>query len=258
MITDALFKEQNETIPESIYPESIIPVPKERIKGRAFFPGGDGLFKSKTIPEGGIMILGQDFDNEDNFKISIKYQSENKKPNGNRTWSNLEKIFSEKEMQNSFFTNAIMGLRERDSTNTGRSKAFLKKNKPFLDECRKFFSKQVKTQKPKLIIGLGSHIPKFLSECTDEFKDLLNKSRDLSKITSLKKLGSTYEENIFTDVIFKDTDNYKSGVIFITHPSMYFANVKRRNPKGADFESELIRKAIDQFVVIDKRIINEK
>jgi hypothetical protein len=196
MVTDSLFNKLKITS----YPDGIKPVPNSRIEGTAFFPGGDGLYGHKEFAKSEIMILGQDFDNEYNFEKSKKRKSED----GNKTWSNLKKILgNEIDMERCFFTNAIMGLREGDAKNTGRSKAFLKKNGLFLDECRAFFIEQLKAQKPKLIIGLGAHIPVFLSETSTDLERL-------SKITSLSKIGESIEDNFFRDVVFKGIDDYKA------------------------------------------------
>jgi hypothetical protein len=237
MITDDLFKKLNDIIEEKIYPVGINPVPRDRIMGKAFFPGGDGLLdEQKTFPDRGIMILGQDFDNECNFIKSLKKGHEE----NSKTWYYLEKILGVETMRNCFFTNAIMGLREGDTRNTGRSKAFNKKNKIFLDKCRQFFIEQVRYQKPKLIIGLGAHIPKFLSETSNNLKHL-------SEITSLLKLGNNIEKNIFNNI-----DGYETKVIFVTHPSMYHLNVDKRldadgkkmYAKGIEFENLLIKTAL--------------
>ena len=52
------------------YPDTMIMVGGE-ITGVAFFPGGKGTFNNENIiSDKKIMILGQDFDCEDNFKVS--------------------------------------------------------------------------------------------------------------------------------------------------------------------------------------------
>jgi hypothetical protein len=237
MITHKLFNALN----ISKYPDGIKPVPHDRIEGTAFFPGGDGLYEHKIFPEEGIMILGQDFDNEENFKVSKQSRSEITKPKGNPTWNNLIKILGDKiPIENYFFTNAIMGLREGSVKNTGRSKAFLKKNEQFLTECRDFFIEQLKAQKPKLIIGLGAHIPRFLSGTTENLKHL-------SSTTSLSKIEGGIDDNLFKDVVFKDIPDYKAKVIFITHPSLYYANVINRKKDDKEFEAKLIAKALENI-----------
>ena len=234
MVTDTLFYKLKISI--TSYPDGIIQLPDSRIEGTAFFPGGDGLYEHKNLEKSDIMILGQDFDNEENFEKAKKNRSEITVPKGNPTWNNLKKILDTENksyMQRCFFTNAIMGLREKSTKNTGRSKAFLKKNEQFLDECRAFFIEQLKFQRPKLIIGLGAHIPKFLSATSESLGHLSN-------ITSLSKIGDSIDENFFKNVMFRDITDYKTNVIFITHPSLYYSNVRRRHERGKEFEKELI------------------
>ena len=97
----------------------------------------------------------------------------------------------------------------------------------------------MKTQKPKLIIGLGAHIPIFLSITSEKLEHL-------SRFTSLSQIGDSIEKNIFTDVTFKGYNDYHTTVIFITHPSLYHSNVVKRHKDGKKFESELIKAAIDK------------
>ncbi len=235
MVTDDLFFQLNRIVKS--YPDGIKQMPSDRIAGTAFFPGGDGLYEHKNFPIEGIMVLGQDFDNEENFNQSKISRSEITKPKGNRTWDNLIAILENKvSIEKCFFTNAIMGLREGNGKNTGRSKAFLKKNELFLNECREFFKEQLRFQKPKLIIGLGAHIPMFLSETSSDLKRL-------SKITSLSQIGDSFEDNFFKNVVFNDIPDYQAKVIFITHPSLYYANVINRKKGDKNFEFDLIRRS---------------
>ena len=247
MVTDELFGHLNRIVKSSSYPDGIVPVPNDRVEGTAFFPGGDGLYGHKNFPEEGVMVLGQDFDNEENFENSRFRRSEIAEPKGNHTWDGLNKILKENgvSMEKCFFTNAIMGLRERGSKPTGRSKAFLKTNEPFLNKCREFFVEQLKAQKPKLIIGLGAHIPKFLSGTSKRLE-----GDGLSKITSLSKIGGSIKGNLFKDVVFDGITGYKTNVIFITHTSLYDVNVIHRlgKDKGKEasiaFEYKLIKEAM--------------
>jgi len=248
MVTDTLFNTLKIKIKKTSYPNGIKPVPDSRIEETAFFPGGDGLYKHKNFEKSKIMILGQDFDNEENFKKAKNHRSEITMPKGNPTWTNLKKILETENkisMQKCFFTNAIMGLRTGDTKNTGRSKAFLKieKNEKFLSDCRKFFIEQLKFQRPKLIIGLGAHIPKFLLATSDNLKGLSGIT-SLSKIGKSDKIEDRIEENLFKDVVFDGITGYKTNVIFITHPSLYYSNVGKRHERGKEFENELIAKAV--------------
>jgi hypothetical protein len=246
MVTDKLFRRLN-TIVKS-YPEGIVRVPDKRIKGTAFFSGGDGfLHEQKDFKKSEIMILAHDFGTVENFEESILSRREFTMPKDSPTWNNLEKILENAgqiSMDNCFFTNAIMGLRKGVKKNTGRHKAFLEKEEQFLEECREFFIEQLKAQKPKLIIGLGAHIPKFLSGTSKNLECL-------SKITSLSKIGKSVEENLFNDVVFDGFTGYKTNIIFITHPSFYDRNViyrlgrEKGKEKSKAFEYKLIGDAVN-------------
>jgi hypothetical protein len=235
-LSDELFKKLNEIIPENSYPKNkIVPMPKERLKGTAFFGGGDGIYKEGKFnlqKNYDVMFLGQDYDNEFNFNKSSGSEIEDK----NYTWNNLKKILDEincdKILFNSFFTNCIQGLRFGKTKNTGTSVAFQKRNSSFLKLNQAFFKQQLKLTKPTLIVGLGANIPRFIgSTFPKQFPRL-------ETITSFKKL----DETNFRDGI---SLNYKGGnckVIFITHPALYFSNVVRR--KGSkEFENKMIRDA---------------
>ena len=128
---------------------------------KLFFPGGKGTFgNGNIISDKDIMILGQDFDCEKNLKIS----KENGKEDivKNPTWRNLIKVLNELEISvdNCFFTNAIMGVREGDK-GTGKSPAF--KHSEFICACQKFFLYQLDIQKPKAIFVLGKFTAEFLA-----------------------------------------------------------------------------------------------
>ena len=244
-ISNDLFNELNTQI--NNYPEGIVAVSQPRIKGLAFFPGGDGLYKKveddePKFPIGGIMILGQDFDNQINFEKSKLAGSEMDKKKSNATWRNLLEILNEvnSDVKNKcFYTNAIMGLRSKESKNTGKSIAFKKGSEKFLEKNREFFLTQLRTQKPKAIIGLGGYIPMFLSSLASDLSDY-------NKTDSLKDIGK-----IHTGVKFKDIAGYQTDIGFITHPSMYYANVWRRNGngkiKGIDFEFDILNKLLNKI-----------
>jgi len=234
-----LFKILNSTVKS--YPKEIVPVPEERLKGTAFFPAGDGVYKEgEWQPKDyyPIMVLGQDYDNYFNFKKVRKSDSQSEVSNSNKTWQNLDNILGEETLSNCFFTNAIMGLRINDSKNTGVSKAFNKGNEIFLSENCQFFKEQLKEIQPKLIICLGSQIPRFIGECFPDQLLQLASVRRFDDLDSLNKTG-----------IFKL--KYHSGestMIFITHPALYHANVgRRKGGNGKEFEAKLIENAISKF-----------
>jgi hypothetical protein len=187
------------------------------IKGTSFYPGGKGLYLEDgniEFPINGIMVLGQDFDNECNFHESVKRETELNK--NSKAWNNIIYHFPKVgiNMNKCFFTNAIMGLRIGKSKNTGVSVAFQHKKEKeiFLEECRNFFIEQLNLQKPKLIIGLGAQIPRFVSGCSNDLNEL-------SHVYSYKDLN----KKVYTNIKFTDT-KFKTNLVFIHHPSSYISN----------------------------------
>jgi len=129
-----------------------------RLKGQGFFPGGDGLWRDETqvaeeshrmVATGGIMFLGHDsgtchaFDRlrEPGFENSRTREFIKERVEGAGLPSSL-----------TFFTNAVMGLREEgtaldspDWDDPPRFKAF----------CREFLVYQIQSIQPRLIVVMG-------------------------------------------------------------------------------------------------------
>ena len=135
------------------YPEDeVIRVP-ERISGTAFFPGGYGLWRGEgpggPFPRGGVMVLGQDFHSECDYRKSFSAGHELDTP----TWKHLQPLLTRASIgvEECFFTNAYMGLRT-DCRSTGPSPGA--KNTRFRQQCESFFlEEQIPTQQPGLILG---------------------------------------------------------------------------------------------------------
>jgi hypothetical protein len=69
------------------YPQNMLPV-RGSIKGPAFFPGGTGILGGESnLASKRVMVLGQDFDCETNYKKSLENGRENIEHNA--TWRNL-------------------------------------------------------------------------------------------------------------------------------------------------------------------------
>lgn len=197
---------------------------KEKIPGRAFFPGGTGLFNEndKSLSGKDIMILGQDFDCETNYQKSLEAGEEN--ITKNPTWRNLLSFLEELGISTDrcFFTNAIPGLR-KGNVGTGKSPAF--KDQEFIKKCRDYFLIQLAVQKPKIIFALGIHVAKFLSET----------SADLNCWKRIKNFAHVDQAN--NQVISANFDNgTTSNVILLTHPSFRNSNVYRRTCKDENFK----------------------
>jgi hypothetical protein len=129
-----------------------------RLKGQGFFPGGDGLWRDEAqlaeeshrlAATGGIMFLGHDSGTCHSFDRLRESGFEN-----SRTWEFIKERVDGAGLPSSltFFTNAVMGLREEgtalDSTDWDdppRFKAF----------CREFLVYQIQSLLPRLIVVMG-------------------------------------------------------------------------------------------------------
>lgn len=237
ILSEMLFEKMKKTIKN--YPILLVPITNKRLKGTAFFPAGDGVYKEKNESIKNyyqIMVVGQDYDNEDNYEKVQKLPNQSELDNKNTTWRNLIKILGKDIVKQCFFTNAIMGLRVGNTKNTGVSVAFKKGNEQFLNENISFFKEQVRVMQPEIIICFGAQIPRFIGKC---FPD---KFPDLNKIKSFKQLD--YSDFKDQNKLFFDEKSIK--IIFITHPSLYYVNASKRLG-GIEFERKLIEDVVNEL-----------
>lgn len=174
------------------------------------------------------MVLGQDYDNEENFKKVRCLKTQSELENHNRTWLNLINILGKETLSECFFTNAIMGLRKGKEKNTGRSKAFAKGNEEFLKQNMAFFKEQLNAVQPQTIICLGIQVPSFLGACFQ------NELGSLQPIRNFRQLDHEFPEGK-TQITYLGK---QIRLIFLTHPSLFFANAAKR--KGVEWEMQLI------------------
>lgn len=129
-----------------------------RLTGQGFFPGGDGLWRDEAsvavrspglVALNGIMFLGNDFGTCKTYEKLRKRGFENPP-----TWKHIKRRVERAQLNPSltFFTNAVMGLRNEGS-------ALGKKNWDaaplFKNFCREFLLFQIETTQPKLIVVMG-------------------------------------------------------------------------------------------------------
>jgi len=129
-----------------------------RLTGQGFFPGGDGLWRDEAsvavrspglVALNGIMFLGID------FGTCMTYDRLRKKGFENPlTWKHVKRRVARAELNPSFtfFTNAVMGLRNEGSALDRRDWDALPL---FKDFCREFLTYQIETLRPKLIVVMG-------------------------------------------------------------------------------------------------------
>ena len=209
------------------YPAGVVAVP-EQILATSFFPGGTGLWCEDSnvippLPIGGIMVLGHDFHSEDGYNFFL--QNINKSKNlDTPTWRNLRDLFGDVEidLKQCFFTNVYMGLRQGAYTTGSFPGA---KDSDFVGRCEEFFIRQFKKQQPRLIIALGTNVPKFLAPLSPN-------------LTSWKKSGGFKridEEKtaLITNVKFNNVDT-ECTIVSILHPSFRLSNVRHRKWEGLE------------------------
>ncbi len=217
------------------YPDTMKMVTGE-ILGQAFFPGGKGIFNDgNIISDKEIMILGQDFDCETNYKKSKDQGKEDIVKNP--TWRNLLAVLKELNISpdRCFFTNAILGVRAGDK-GTGKSPAF--KHSDFIKHCQKFFLYQIEMQRPKAIFVLGKFTAKFFAELSIK----LNCWTQIKNFETLDKNGHP----VVMDVEFEN--GIKSNLVLLTHPPFRPANIKRRKYDGEcgnNAEMKMIKAALE-------------
>lgn len=201
------------------YPKTMKKV-KGEISGLAFFPGGKGTFDNiDNLTNKSIMIIGQDFDSEKNYTLSLKSGKED--INKNPTWRNLIALLEEVNVSPDlcFFTNAIMGIR-KGHKGTGKSPAFNDTN--FIKKCQDFFLLQLIVQKPEKILVLGKQAASVLSKTAKKLETWEN-------IPNYKILD-TNNNQIKKDVVFNN--GFKSDLVILTHPSFRPQNIHRRTYKS--------------------------
>jgi hypothetical protein len=202
------------------------------VSGVGFFPGARGLWRDEDecLSDKPVMILGHDFGAEKDYDLSVKRGEENLKA---LTWKNLYEMLSDFKIETNecFFTNAIMGVRTEGSA-VGKSPAF--KYPEYLNDCKSFLVRQIDIQRPKVIIVLGLHLLGFISDMSLELLQV-------SKIKTYKKLDQNNLSG-FMDIAFDGLDNYRTNIVFITHPTYRHLNVENRkynNLIGIEAESKL-------------------
>ena len=109
-----------------------------------------------------------------------------------------------------------MGIRLTERA-TGESPAF--KDKEFIKKCQDFFLLQLKVQKPRTILVLGSQVTKFL---VDTSPDLV----DLKRMNKFKIIDSE-KKQIIRNVKFNN--GITANLVFLMHPSARAHNITSRH-----------------------------
>lgn len=233
---DKFFKKL-QSIQFDSYPKGVVPV-CDRISGTSFFPGGDGLWKHENkiqdLKLGGIMIIGNNFDNVAGFKKSLSLGSE---PINCPTWKNIRKLLQDAEIDltDCFFTNVYVGLMESNS-NVGMFPGA--KSESFKQKCLELLEYQISEQKPKVILTLGRFVSPLLARLSPDLSSWIN----MQNFANLDQNG----RQILANVHFCD-GNVISNVVALTHPSQRHLNIKKRqylNLIGNEAEIAMLHAAV--------------
>lgn len=146
------------------------------IKGYpSFFPGGRG-YLGPAFPQSPVMLIGHNFDNKENFLLSVArgYEEEKRR----NTWGILREFFlpvADLAEQDCFFTNFYLGAiihpepepgAEKKTSNTGHFKCSPSREEAanYREACVDALRQQVETVRPSVVALLGSVVPRYFFE----------------------------------------------------------------------------------------------
>lgn len=137
------------------YPNGMMEPLTPFILGRAFFPGGSGLFGGSTqaVPNRPIMIVGQDFG--DRPYVSALSERGSHDEDLCSTWEWLLRtmlVANQIDPRDCFFTNALLGVRCAAGIDTPN--AALDDNR-YVQACSVFMLEQIRLVRPSVIVALG-------------------------------------------------------------------------------------------------------
>ncbi len=212
------------------------PIPRW-IPGRAFFPGGAGLFIATKanplplMPQRPVMLVGHNFDSESSYAQSLAGGEE---PISTGTWKWLLKVLGESEIDpaDCFFTNAIMGLMPGDK-NTGVSPGF--RDRRFRSRCADYLRFQIEIIQPRAVITMGLEAFEVVREAIPSIGGRLP-SVDWSTIDRCR-------QQFLPSVTLCGQSFCLAGLV---HPSFRNSNVHRRSfedKTGNAAEIDLLRRA---------------
>lgn len=210
--------------PPTGYPAGVVGVPAP-IPGRAFFPGGYGLHGAKAgeplpeFPVGGVMVLGHDFHSETGYAESRQLGRE--RPTL-PTWRNLDALLDVAGIrpERCFFTNFYMGLRAGAAT-TGIFPGA--RDAPFVGHCRRFLLRQLRAQRPALILTLGVYVPVAIGTMSPSLAPWAIK-RGLKHLDAVGPMQ--------TGVTFDEVEGLHTTAVALIHPSLRHASLRHRRYDG--------------------------
>lgn len=192
------------------FPDGVTSIPKQ-LQGSSFFPAGVGLLVDKAstglprFPIGGVMVLAHDWGTVGDFAL---YEKNDEERLTNPTWRNMLPFLERAGIDTGecFFTNFFVGLR------TGKSSVGVfpgADDVAYVRKCQSLLAQQIARQKPRLVLVLGSYVPKLIAPMTDDLKAW--ERFDSFKALDKQNLAS------FRSVILKGSD-HKFSAVSLVHP----------------------------------------
>lgn len=193
-----------------------------RLPGTAFFPGGSGLWRPRResrlppMPEGGVMVLGQDYYTRIGYLGFLDAGDEVNTP----TWRTIRGLFSRVGLSEDrcFFTNAWMGLRS-DGKATGPYAGV--RDRSFTERCASFLNRQIAVQKPQLILVLGNQALRMIRRLAPSLEHRWGRGATITSVDA-------DNAGLVQRVLFPDAGPVTASVAVLVHPCMRNSNVHRR------------------------------
>lgn len=195
------------------------------MEGTAFFPGGDGLWKSDdnidpVLPIGGVLFLGSDWGD------AVSYEKLREGNAVGSTWKGLLKIvtLAKIPLDQIFCTNAWPCLRAGGRAVGGTAPG--SKDPEFTERCKVFFLNTIELMRPKLVVPLGVLPTSFMASLTPAERSPWGKASSWGEIDPTP--------------VWRRRD---FNVVPIVHPSMPNRR-HRKNAKTIEAEAGLIRSSL--------------
>jgi len=216
LMMDLFGYEEHAYHPELPVGEFVVPLRcwVKNIKNRvSVFPGGNGALGDR-FPVGGVMVLLNDFDSLANYLVGVRrgYKGSSGQP-PSLMRKMLEATCPGLSSQ-AWLTNFCLGVRVADG-NTGISPGW--GYEPYRNLCRDFFERSLMAQRPRLIVALGEHVPRYLASV----------SLDL---TQWGRSDNSFNERGVVKATFRN--GFTCHVISNVHSAFRHINVLPRRYKG--------------------------
>jgi hypothetical protein len=147
--------------------EGIVPFKGLPVMERAFFPGGNGLFKGNSgrVTTRGVLIIGSNFGCNSDFLRENGTLMRLDETRTSNTWKGLYRILTLKtsiDLDECFFTNSWPFLHKGKSNETKGLTKDWPADHDLMMNCMQLFEATLNLIKPRLIVALGPPASAFL------------------------------------------------------------------------------------------------